>query len=510
MGCSSNEGEKPQSAESNSKEFDYCFREDEIAYIKKAKKEREEGVKNEGEGREEGEEEEERPEIRGDVICNIYKKIELDFSKKDKVLKEYLVLYIPDSYTKDTITYVFYPAYKSIDSQIEKLGNENKYLKYGKINNDQKAITKFECIPEPEILDSYKCSIEFKLTPKDKEKKLITIEAGYSIKLKPKYGLINLTFFPTYEENAAESFTLYFTLDDNYMPCHLYKDYFDEISKYKLYAFNKGDFNMTLRDKRIKIKIENELDKGLLSKFTSDEITQINNSLNTIEFKHGFVNLVYQKVIHNIKYNKNYTTVYDIVFYPNNGLSQTNTYDYEADRPLIVKQFKINNNIVKKEKQKKEDNENDEDENNKVVDGYYVSDKKKLGFYYTFKADFGLYEFDCESNDDLDYFRLNCNDLGDINEHLIYGSSYKYEIILNGNKIKFLDKDFKYKIENGKIILKGIIDGNKDNFNQEKYVELAKKNNDETILESDDEEFKLEHWVEMRFKEFVPEKMKLI
>ena len=176
MGCSStgSAGGEPQPMESNSKEFDYCFRQDEISYIKKAKKNREEGVKNEEEGGEEGGEEEERAEIKKDAIFNIYKKIELDVSKN--VLKEYLVLYIPEEYTKDTITYTFLPAYRSIFSQIEKLGSENKYLKYGKKNNDTKAVTKFECVPEPEIVDSYKCSIEFKLTEKDKQTKLVTIE----------------------------------------------------------------------------------------------------------------------------------------------------------------------------------------------------------------------------------------------------------------------------------------------------------------------------------------------
>ena len=512
MGCSSTE-EKPQSVQSNSKEFDYCFREDEITYIYKAKIERIEGKKNEeGEGGEEGGEEveeEERPEIRTDVVCNIYKKIELDFSKQDKNLKEYLVLFIPDSYTQDTIKYDFSPIFQSLYS-IEELDNVNKYIKYVKINNDTKKITKFEILPDPEIRNRHKCSIEFKLTPKDKEKKLVTIEGCYSIKPKPEYGLLYLTFRPSYEENDAEEITVCFTLDDNYMPCHLSKYYFDEISKYKLYGFNKSEVSLFLRDKRIKLKIENELDKGLLSKFTPDEIAQINNSLNTMEFHHNMVNLIYQKVIHNIKNKKNQTTIYDIVFYPNNGLSRTNSYEYEEDRPLIIKQFKINNNTLKKEKKKKNDNENYDDENNEIVDGYYVSDKKHLGFYYTFKGVFGLYEFVGESNDSLDYFRLNCNDLGDIDKNLIYGSAYNYEIILNGNKIKFFDKDFKYKIENGKIILKGIIDGNKDNFNQEKFVELAKKNDNERILESDDEEFKLGHWVEMRFKEFLPDKMKLI
>jgi hypothetical protein len=223
------------------------------------------------------------------------------------------------------------------------------------------------------------------------------------------------------------------------------------------------EVGLTLRDKRVKLKIENELDKGLLSKFTPDEIDQINNSLNTMEIDYSFDNLIYQKVIHNIKNKKNYTTVYDIVLSPNNGGFNSNS-GYESDKPLIIKQFKINNKIVKKEKKKLDDEPHNSDEEEKVVDGYYVSDKKFLGFFYCFRGAVGLYEFECESNDDMDYFRLNCNDLGNIMKRLTYGSSYKYEIILNGNKIKFLDKDFKYKIENDKIILKGIIDGNKDNY----------------------------------------------
>ena len=80
------------------------------------------------------------------------------------------------------------------------------------------------------------------------------------------------------------------------------------------------EVSLTLRDKRIKLKIENELEKGLLSKFTPDEIAQINNSLNTMEIHYNFVNLIYQKVIHNIKNKKNHTTIYDIVLSPNNGV----------------------------------------------------------------------------------------------------------------------------------------------------------------------------------------------
>lgn len=45
-----------------------------------------------------------------------------------------------------------------------------------------------------------------------------------------------------------------------------------------------------------------------------------------------------------------------------------------------------------------------------------------------------------------------------------YGSSFKYEIILNGNSVKFSDKNFKYKIKNDKIVFARYIDASKKNY----------------------------------------------
>ena len=56
----------------------------------------------------------------------------------------------------------------------------------------------------------------------------------------------------------------------------------------------------------MKINIENELDKNLLSVFSADEIEQIYISLNKIEYCYGCTTLAYQKVTHNIKDNIDY------------------------------------------------------------------------------------------------------------------------------------------------------------------------------------------------------------
>ena len=112
---------------------------------------KEDFIKNGGEAAEEEGEEMEKPEIDPNALYNIYKKIELDLSKKEKNLKEYLVLYIPDTFSKDTITYEFKPVISSVKSKIEKLNDINKHLNYGKINNDSNGVTKFKCFPDHEI-----------------------------------------------------------------------------------------------------------------------------------------------------------------------------------------------------------------------------------------------------------------------------------------------------------------------------------------------------------------------
>ena len=124
-----------------------------------------------------------------------------------------------------------------------------------------------------------------------------------------------------------------------------------------------------------------------------------------------------------------------------------------------------------------------------------------------------IYEFECESNENLDYFQLNCSSLGSLSENIIYGGSYKYEIILNDHSIKFSNPDFKYSVKDDKITLEGYIDGNKENFTEEKFFELAKKYCKESYIDKIDEinqDDKLANWVELRFKEFIPEKMMLV
>ena len=518
MGCSSaNEQEN-----NNSTEYNYSLRPDEIEFIEQKKNEKEEDIKN-------------GTEVGGNKLYPLYKKIEIDFTKKDVILKEYIVIFLPKDYGEKIEKYEFDPALNNLLNEIEK-SDSTKFINLVKLNNQRDLITKFELKQNPEVnYPEFQAFIEFKINEKEKEKEknLITIEANYNIKFKDKYGFIYLDFFGSNEKDPIKQKSFSLIINDNYIICSsISKNDFKEITKYNLFAFNQDDFTFKLRDKRIIINIENELDKELLSKLTSDEIKKINNSLNKMRLEYGFRNLIYQKVIHNIQNGKDKIKILDVVFYPHDSDGGAYSSPFRNKQPIIINEFKINNILVKKRKKYKpqyededeeeehyeddddgdDNDDDDEDEENKednkekkIVSGYYYSKKNMIGFYYYFHGIFGIYEFDCESNEDLSYFALNCISLGDIDKCYIYGVTYKYEIILNGNNLEFCNGK-KYEKKNDKIIMEGMIDGNKENFDNAKFEELAKKYEREN-LELDDEEFRLENWLELRLLDFLPERI---
>ena len=112
-----------------------------------------------------------------------------------------------------------------------------------------------------------------------------------------------------------------------------------------------------------------------------------------------------------------------------------------------------------------------------------------------------------ESNENLDYFRINCDYIGEIGEIKLYGSSFRYEINLNGNKVTFPKKDFNKFEKDGKIILEGMLDGNKQNFNKEKFNELSDLYG--YYIGDHDERVKMEMYNRMIYQDSIPETMKL-
>ena len=131
--------------------------------------------------------------------------------------------------------------------------------------------------------------------------------------------------------------------------------------------------------------------------------------------------------------------------------------------PIIIKEFKINNKLLKN---KEEDNAS---ENSYEKYCYYTSDENHIRFRLQFKETFSVCESTCESNEKVDYFKLNFCSF--ITLFFELGSTYYYEIILNGNSIKFSNENFKYQIIDDKIIFEGFL----DEYDEKKYIELAKK-----------------------------------
>jgi len=485
MGCGSMKEEtKPNKPNG----FFYCFNKEEISLINETKEKIDENIKNGGD--------EEK-----DKIKTIYQKVELDLLNKETTYTDYLVLYIPNNYSQlSPIKYDYSPLFSSLN--IEKENTE--YVKYVKINNVSKNVQSFKCTQERndffefgEIINLF---IEFTVPQKDLEKNLIIIEACYNIKFKPFYGLYNIDFF---QDCVPDSLSFSLFIDENVKMAASCQKEFKKLSKNEYFIFNKDDIpSVQLRDKRVKIDIQNELSKELLSKFSSEEIKQINFSLNEMEIRVGWDNLIYHKAIHNIKNNKNYIKLYYVIFSPIlTGKFGEGAEGRHCREPIIIKKFTINNTLLNNASENPENN----DENKY---GYYISSSDELDFHYNFYETFALFELDCESNESVDFFKLDCSEFIS-GQYFKYGSSFKYEIILNGNKIKFSNDGFKYKINNDKITFEGYLDHNRDNYNEEEYIKMKKKENEDFDINDKSMDRRFYEWEYLRKDELIPFKMYL-
>ena len=526
MGCSSTKvaeeknEQKVQKESNTQKESPQIFRQEEISFINEQKEKLEEDIKN---GTEEG----------GDIIYPIYRKIVLDLTEKLYKLKEYLVFYIPSEYSQSTATYDETPPINQIKENIDlKDLKNNKH--YCKVNGSEKSVINFEFEENQENQENqenkdnaYIRNVEFEISQEDKEKKLVTMETGYNIKLSNKI-YVHILYFD-YSCEYPPRCTYSFILDDNYAVFHPNTEDFQEITKYTFYSFNFEDddgISLKLKDKRNKINIENELDKKLLSNFSQEEIKQINISLNTIEYYNNQRHLIYQKVVHNIKEDgQDFIKIYDIIYFPHRQGHASYYRDYPTIKPqeIIVKRFKVNNLLVPKKEtygydeeimEKYQVSELEEDPNEEGYEpyekGFYISSHKILGFFPDFDGYFALYEFDCVSNERLDYLPFDCNYIGIIEKSVVYGESYKYEVILNGHNVKFSNENLDYSVKNGRIVIQGMIDGCKENYDKKKYVELALKQKQYTFIEEKDEDTRMNNWAKLRRQEVIPKTMKIV
>ena len=474
------------------------FKEEEINLIEKEKAKKEENIKN-------GVEEEK------EKLKPIYQKVEFNFINEVKIMiKNYLVLYLPENYKQFNslhypknynYTLEFFSSKKLFKANLKCIGYEELIsgpFEYG-------YFTTCQLVEEGEEIVS---DIEFVVSKRNLEKKLIIIDYEDDLNIKNYYG-----FYDFFIYGGASPMSVSFFINENFKIISG-KDNLTTITESELFSFNENKIRLILKNISIKINIKNELGEKLLSKFSEEEIKQINFSLNTMNIKFGEDNLIYHKAVHNIKNEKNFMKLYYVVFTPKSDekVGVESSDEDEEQKPIIIKKFTINNILVKNNEQKSYD-DNDEknsEDNYGNVYGYYISNSTQTLFRYSFSGTFAILELDCESNENVDFFKIDCSNFID-NLNFMYGSSFKYEIILNGNNsIKFSNKNFKYKITNDKISFEGYLDACKNNYDEKKYFELAKNSEHSSFYLKGNKEDRPRYWISLRAEELIPDRMEFI
>lgn len=280
MGCGSTSGK--------SFVLSRIFRGDEIALINKNKENKERDA--------------------GDSVSSLYNKIEIDFTQKEKVMKEYIVLFIPPNYAEDCIKYSYVPMIDCYSGFFES-SEFAQFPKYAKKNNIKNSITRFEGS------EGKKVEVDIQITNEDKENKIITLELGYNLNYKSYYGLYYVEFgdYGKIQQNTTYSFIINenFVIDNNELDDSC-------ITKSNIFLFHyENRFSLTLRDKSVKLNIEDLLSSNILSKFTAEDIKQINFSLNEMPIEYDKNNVVYLKSIHQLTgKGKDNIKLYYVIFYP--------------------------------------------------------------------------------------------------------------------------------------------------------------------------------------------------
>ena len=366
----------------------------------------------------------------------------------------------------------------------------SKFLKYAKINEKPKFIKSYNLKKQE---DYFKTFIEFTTTEKDIENNLIILEVCYNLKFKYSYGFYYLRF--SEQNNVPFSISciidknLKLMLSDKYV-----KQEFTSISDSELYIFGQESSHFTLRDKTIKLDIKKELSKDLLSPFSEEEIQLMNHSLNEMVIEPREDNMIYHKVIHKVKYGMDDIRIFYVTFCPFAGKKILNGISAESDdeKSIIVNKLKINNILLKNTAEEKEV------DSKKNIYGTYYSDKDNFYVNYDFRGNFAVFELECENNQNLNFIELNCSEL--ISWFTLeYESSFKYEIILNDNNITFSEPNFKNKIKDGKIVTKGYI----ERYNEQKFIELRKKNDPDFDINKIDKEYRDYEWRKMKRNDLI-------
>ena len=377
----------------------------------------------------------------------LYSKFEVDYTNKEfnktnsVICKEYLVSYVNTGYLGNF----------SYESQIIGFCLDKVSLNYcstkinkipAQIRNTGKIICVLQiedCYKDDFIEDIMIFEFEFTIT-QVKMYGMRVIDICYNEKPMTSSILIN------YDKNI-------FNINSNIEP--------DENSKNKFYLFNKDKFCLVLSDKNNDLSIDKDGKYGNLiySKFSTDEIKQINNSLKNMFIKPYDKNIIYEKITHNLKDNKDYAKGYILIFYPSfekNYFYLCEGIDKAPDKvDFLITELKINDELLINMKKL-------EGKNQKKPENYYESTYNSHKYNININEDFILFEFELEGielDDDTDEIQYSLDAKYIFNFFLNCDTAYKFEIILNNHEVYFNDDEtykYKYKKTKEKITFEGV------------------------------------------------------
>ena len=372
----------------------------------------------------------------------LYSKFIVDYTIKElnktnsALCKEYLVCYVNPNYTGDF-------GYQSqlIGFCLDKVSLNFCSIQEKKVPTQMRNIGKIVSVLQ--IEDSYKDDII---------KDIMVFEFEFNITQFKKYGMRVIDIY--YEEKPMtgsilikynkNSFSIKSTVDA------------DDDSKNKFYIYNKDKFCLVLIDKNNDLSIKkdnNKIGKLIYDKFSTDEIKQINKSLNNMFIKPYEKNIIYEKMTHNLKNNKDCVKGYILIFYPSfdkNYFDLCEGIDKTPDKvDFMVNELKVNDELlinIKKIEGKITKPEN-----------YYESTINAHKYNIRIEEDFILFEFELEGipiEEDKDEIQYSLDAKYIFNFFLNCDTAYKFEIILNKHEVYFKDdKTYKYKYKKTKEII---------------------------------------------------------
>ena len=368
----------------------------------------------------------------------LYSKFDVDYtdknlSKNSTVLcTEFLVCYVNPEYTGnfgyESQAIGFCPNNVKLDHCCIKDKNVCAQMK-----NDGKIITILQ-IAEENKDETYK--------------DIMIFEFVYHISQIKMYGM---RIIDIYYDQKPMTCSISIKYDKNIFSINSSDDSAED--KTNFYLFNKKKFCLNLIDKNnvISIKKDNSKISNLIhSKFTLDEIKQINNSLKNMNIKPLQRNLIYEKMIHNLDNNKDIVKGCLLVFQPSfekTFFDMCEGIDASPDNvDFIIRELKVNDELLVNIKNLEEKESRPEN--------YYESSNTSHHYNISSNDDFILFEFELEgigSQKNKNEVEYNLDAKKIFNLFLDYGTLYKFEIELNDHNVYFNDDEtYKYKYDKSK------------------------------------------------------------